>query len=277
MMKLFATSVILLLLSCFGFGFGFGFGLLAPSRPDHIHRNTVKAVKGSKPRVFLHASKPGKPIEIDDVMLEAEAALSAAQDALIEPTTSPNGGPKGISSSSSKGTSVALQFTLSEAKDIISSTMGGIVLGSFLGFVALYEIPDIDLLVAPVVPPLLLGAIFGTIGLVGGLSNNDAGKFVRSAFGGPTEAVVAAIGSLFRSILEALGLAAKRQVEKTTSDIKAIPRQMADSAARKAEETVNEIVSFPSKVGDAAKRKATETVDGVIQEVTSLPRRTTER
>lgn len=218
--------------------------------------------------VLLESSpeKIGKSIEIDDVMLEAESALLMAEEVLavpIEESTKPADKRRQPSSSSS---------SLEEAKNAISSTMGGVVLGCFLGLVASLEIPELkDGFSSPILPPLLFGIVVGTLGLVGGLTKNE---LVRNLLGKPMEAIVSALLNVIRSTLQALGLAAQQQVQKTTLEIQALPGKVVDSAARKTKETVEDIASIPAKIKANAGLRIKTSVENVVEDVKLAPRRT---
>jgi hypothetical protein len=225
------------------------------------------------------------PIEIDDVMSEVEMALREADSALSSITTtspSTNTQTKAVITTTTDPDSTPTNpISLEELQDVISTFIGGIVLGTALGSLANYKIPNIDTLVDPMIPPVLLATIFGSVGVGAALTDSQEGKFIRFLLGTPTMAVVMALTNLLRSVLEALGLAAKRKVEETTSEIKALPGKVAKSAKEKAREAADEIKNIPNRVGNAAKEKTTETIDDVkasvdqtFETILSLPTRT---
>jgi hypothetical protein len=171
-------------------------------------------------------------INIDDILLEAETALQAAETSLSSP----------IQQESSP--------VYQSAVDAIASATGGVLLGGLLGYLLFISIPDLDMLVYSLVPPILLAFIFGVIGFASGFATTSTGSIIRKVFGDPVKA-----------LSSSLGLIAKRQVEKSANEVKSIPGKLASSVAKKVEDTVDEIARVPSQVATAAKERATVVAD----------------
>lgn len=156
-----------------------------------------------------------RDIDIDNVLLEAESALLMAEESLSKPP--PQNYRQAVMNASASG-------------------IGGASLGIISGYILLYEIPDLDLLVSPQVPPILLGFIFGSIAFANGLADTRVGKV---------------IGYPVKAITESVTLSIKRQIERKVNAIQSIPGKVAISVTKKAEATVDEIVSTPSRVAEA--------------------------
>lgn len=216
-------------------------------------------------------------INIDDVLLEAEAALQAAQDSL---TTDDHLEKKTDSVSKLKTDRSAVYSpspTTSSAKvdkaipsmesvngqalgEILSCTMGGILLGMFLGSIILIEYPDLAnvLSLETLALPLIGGALLGVVGLaVSALAeaSSTPGKAVRTILGKPTVALgeTILVGVQFR--LRALGLAAQRKAEETAQNVQSLPGKIADSVKTSveaaAQNAVDEFTSLPRKATDS--------------------------
>jgi len=190
-----------------------------------------------------------KDINIDDVLLEAENALSAAQTSLGDDNgaTKPNGDDletlkdklrASVLSGDSEGKASV------EVTEILSSTLGGILLGSVLGSVVAFQLSDLGLLsigsesfsadILQFAAPTIAGVVLGGItGFAGSLQDNALGIIVRNVLGVPTKALASAIVG---SIQEAV----RRQVEKTTNEIKSIPSNVANSAKQTAVQKAKE-------------------------------------
>ena len=187
-----------------------------------------------------------KEINIDDVLLEAENALNAAQISLVDETNEKKGGAEFGNLKNTirdslldddKGGKSSVEVT-----EILSSTLGGILLGSLLGSYATFSLSDIDLLspesfssdilelVIPIIACIVLG---GITGFAGSMQENSAGIIVRNVLGVPTRALASAIVGSIQD-------AARRQVEKTANDIKSIPSNVANSAKETAVQKARE-------------------------------------
>mmetsp|Transcript_119558 Transcript_119558/g.178616 ORF Transcript_119558/g.178616 Transcript_119558/m.178616 type:complete len:322 (-) Transcript_119558:298-1263(-) len=257
------------------------------TREPWMTRSPVKPYRQNE--AALRAVDDLNPIEIDDVMSEVELALREADSALSSSSSASTRTTK----TSRTNTHTEPQTTslpsdlaykpisLEQLQDVISTSMGGVVLGASLGALASYQISSIDMLVDPGIPSIILAVIFGAVGAAGALVDTQEGKIIKMLLGTPTTAAVTALTSLLTSFLEALGLAAKRKVEETASEIKAMPARVANSAKEKAKQTADEIKNMPNTVGNAAKEKAAETIEDVIasmdrsvETILSLPART---
>jgi len=133
--------------------------------------------------------------------------------------------------------------------EILSSTIGGILLGSLLGSFAAFKhsefgdssfaIPnfyaaDFPMNALEFSIPIIVGVSLGGItGFAGSLQDDATGTVVRSVLGGPVKALASAIVNNIQQ-------AARRQVEKTTNNIKAIPSNVANSAKQKATQSAKE-------------------------------------
>jgi hypothetical protein len=156
-----------------------------------------------------------KEINIDDVLLEAELALQVADDSLAKKDIQP-------------------QKYYSAVK-AITSTIGGALFGIMMGYLSLYEIHDLDLIVSSQVPPAFLSLLFGGIGCYNGFVDNKIGKL----FGSPVKATFEYFGSLIKL---SLGKAAT-------------------SVTNKAESIIDEIVELPSRVAADTKTKVISFTD----------------
>lgn len=239
-----------------------------------------------------------KDIDIDDVLLQAEAALEAVQKSIPSPTE--DGPPATASSppppipSPPESARRLGSFDAEKAVDVLASTMGGVLWGSLLGSILAFQRPDLRL---DWYTPVLAGLLLGSVGLAGSLLGEDrvAGGVVRGAFGAPTLALVNAVAGSVLGLLDSARQAARRKVESTASDIKAIPGKIAGSAQRRAAETTDEIRALPGRIVTSAQRRAAETTDEiraipgriatsaqqraleVADEVAALPQRARER
>ncbi|OEU15605.1 hypothetical protein FRACYDRAFT_240298 [Fragilariopsis cylindrus CCMP1102] len=120
---------------------------------------------------------------------------------------------------------------------ILSSTIGGSLLGLLLGSIAAFEISETDTTFASTTLifaiPILVGISFGgIIGFTGSMQDGIIGTIIRNVLGFPVSALALAI-------VGNIQLAVNRQVEKTTDGIKAIPSNIANSAKEKALQAAN--------------------------------------
>jgi len=189
-----------------------------------------------------------KDINIDGVLLEAKNAMKVAQTSIVD---------KGTTSNENYGESYDQEKVFATIKDyvtsedvedktsvdvieILSSTIGGILLGSMLGSVFSFKLFDsrgLDLSTnnAEVAILIASGSFLGGItGLAGSCQDNQIGMIVRSVLGVPTKTLTFA---MVKSIQEG----ARRQLDKTKDDIKSIPSSVTDfakqSVTQKAKET----------------------------------------
>lgn len=185
-----------------------------------------------------------KEIVIDDVLLEAETALKIAQTSLIDDNAMEKNGSDEFESSTSTMLDSLVsddieRKTSTEPIEIVSSTLGGILLGSLLGSFADVDVfsfgsADFSSNTLQFVIPIIAGVILGgTAGFAGSLQDNAAGVIVRNALGVPTKALASVV-------MTNIEQAVYRQMERTTNDIKSIPSNVANSAKNKATETAKE-------------------------------------
>ena len=167
-----------------------------------------------------------KDINIDDVLLEAEKALDVAQTSLGDDggIDEQGGENRQDTIQANKLPSNTVQKTSIEAIEIISSTIGGIILGSLLGTVATFTV-DFSPEASQYLIPNIAGATIlgGTLGFAGSLQDNTGGVIVRNILGAPAKTFASAIVNNIKE-------AAREQVEKTTNGIKSIPSNVANSA-----------------------------------------------
>jgi hypothetical protein len=202
-----------------------------------------------------------KEIDIDDVLLEAENALKAAQNSIVDndvnddvdddvdgdeknvkktPLESPN-----YNNNKNKNNNMETVANDSKEEDIsvasftaiLSSTIGGSLLGSLLGSIAAFEISELDTTYATTslifAIPILVGISFGgIIGFTGSMQDGMTGSIIRNVLGFPVSALALAI-------VGNIQLAVNRQVERTTDGIKSIPSNIANSAKEKALQAAN--------------------------------------
>ena len=175
---------------------------------------------------------PFKDIDVDDVLLEAENALKLAQMSLIDNDESKKNGDTELGNLKNAIRNSLLSDdvedkTSVEVTEILSSTLGGILLGSLLGSAATFKLSDMGMLSFDDIQftiPIIAGVISGGIvGFAGSLQENTAGTIVRNVLGVPTKAIAS-------TIVNNIQEAARRQVEKTTNELKSIPSNMAKEA-----------------------------------------------
>lgn len=190
-----------------------------------------------------------KKILIDDVLLEAENALEIAQTSLVDGDATKKNWSDELESTKDTLLDSLLsddieRKTPAEPTEILSSTLGGILLGSLLGSFAALKLSDFAILsfgaadfppntllfVIPIIAGVILG---GTAGFAGSLQDNTAGIIVRTVLGVPTR-------TLALVIMTNVEQAAQRQVERTTNDIKSISSNVANSAKNKAAQKAKE-------------------------------------
>jgi len=215
---------------------------------------------------------------IDDVLLQAENSLKVAQTSLVDDDGDAN---KKSGDDELENLKDAIRDSLLsddikdkasiEVTEVLSSTLGGILLGSLLGSVATFKLSDFDLLSFGAADfsanaiqfsiPVISGVVLGGIaGFIGSLQENTAGMVVRNVLGVPTRALASAIVS---SIQEA----ARRQVEKTTNEIKSIPSNVANSAKQKAAEKAKEAKLAVDMAFESAVESA---VESAIEKIKKL-------
>uniref|UniRef100_A0A7S4AX81 Uncharacterized protein n=1 Tax=Pseudo-nitzschia australis TaxID=44445 RepID=A0A7S4AX81_9STRA len=236
-------------------------------------RNPLTAINSKKNEI---QTDEFKEIDIDQVLLEAENALKAAETSLVDSdeNTKENGdedyvvnfkevilvdndeNKKNIGNDDLVNFEEAIRDSLLSdriedkgsvtATEILSSSIGGILLGSLLGSVAAFKLSGLDQSLDVLNPnfsfnpielviPIIFSATLGGIaGFTGSLQDDVIGIVVRNVLGLPVKALATAI---VNSIQEAT----RRQLEKTTSDIKAIPSNVANSAKQKAGQKAKEV------------------------------------
>lgn len=215
-----------------------------------------------------------KDINIDDVLLEAENALKAAESSLVDKDDErqTKTGDEDLVNfkeavrdsllSDDKGDKASIAVT-----EILSSTIGGILLGTILGSVAAFKLSNFDstLSVEFALPVVLATGLGGIAGFSGSLQDDATGSIVRNVLGAPVKALASAIVTNIQE-------AARRQVEKTTNEIKAIPSNVANSAKQKAAQTAKEAkLAVELAVEDAIeKAKKVLLVMAVVSSVLAL-------
>ncbi len=184
-----------------------------------------------------------KDINIDDVLLEAENALNMAGTSLGDNEATSSTTLKDKLRASLVATEGGGKASV-EVTEILSSTLGGILLGLVLGFFVSFQLSGIGILgiraefFSEDVLQLAAGSISGGIlggsfGFAGSLQDNTVGIIVRNVLGVPAKALSSAIvGSIQDGI--------RRQVEKTTNEIKSIPSNVAESAKQTAVQKARE-------------------------------------
>ena len=182
-------------------------------------------------------------INIDDVLLEAENALNMAGTSLGDNETTSTTTLKDKLRASLVATEGGGKASV-EVTEILSSTLGGILMGLVLGLFVSFQLSGIGLLgiraeffsedVLQLAAGSISGGILGgTFGFAGSLQDNTVGIIVRNVLGVPAKALSSAIvGSIQDGI--------RRQVEKTTNEIKSIPGNVAESAKQTAVQKARE-------------------------------------
>ncbi|MGK3733366.1 MAG: hypothetical protein ACI8RD_010284 [Bacillariaceae sp.] len=191
-----------------------------------------------------------KEINIDDVLLEAENALKAAQNSIVDDDDDDEKNDKKIlleSRPNNNNNNSNMEAVINNSKEedisvasftaILSSTIGGSLLGSLLGSIAAFEISELDTTYATTslifAIPILVGiSIGGIIGFTGSMQDGMTGTIIRNVLGFP-------VSALSIAIVDNIQLAVTRQVERTTDGIKAIPSNIANSAKEKALQAAN--------------------------------------
>eukprot|EP00536_Pseudo-nitzschia_multiseries_P003650 jgi/Psemu1/284557/fgenesh1_pg.57_\ len=231
-----------------------------------------------------------RDINIDDVLLEAENALKAAETSLVDSDEIGTDGDTVLDdfkeavlltkeeSKTKIGDEVLMNFEEATrdalppdrekiknsvtATEIISSAIGGIILGLVLGAFASFELsdlnPSLDSILDPdfsvnalelAVPIIFGGTLGGIVGFTGSIQDGLIGLVVRSVLGLPVKALASAIVNSIQDT-------ARRQLEKATDDIKAIPSNVANSAKQKAAQKAMEARLTVEVAIDAAIERA---------------------
>jgi len=191
-----------------------------------------------------------KEIDINDVLLEAENALKAAESSIDDGDVVYDGDDTYKKSekfekkimkdnpSNNKEVVTNSKEDITSFTKILASTIGGILLGLLLGSMAAFEMSELyTAFTTPVVfaIPILVGiSLGGIIGFTGSTQDGVTGIIIRNVLGVPVQALALAI-------VDYIQLAVTRQVEKTTNNIKAIPSDLANSAQEKAVQTANNL------------------------------------
>ena len=239
-----------------------------------------------------------KEINIDDVLLEAENALKAAQNSIVDdddddvdgdekndkeipleslnkklPLEIVNNENESKNSNNNMGavannSKVEEDISVASFTAILSSTIGGSLLGLLLGSIAAFEISETDTTFASTTLifaiPILVGISFGgIIGFTGSMQDGIIGTIIRNVLGFPVSALALAI-------VGNIQLAVNRQVEKTTDGIKAIPSNIANSAKEKALQAANNAKYNAIMTVETALEAALEEIKKVLLMVVAL-------
>ena len=238
-----------------------------------------------------------KEINIDDVLLEAENALKAAQNSIVDDDDDVDGDEKNdkeipLESLNKKlpleivnnnnenknnnnnmeavanNSKVEEDLSVASFTAILSSTIGGSLLGLLLGSIAAFEISETDTTFASTTLifaiPILVGISFGgIIGFTGSMQDGIIGTIIRNVLGFPVSALALAI-------VGNIQLAVNRQVEKTTDGIKAIPSNIANSAKEKALQAANNAKYNAIMTVETALEAALEEIKKVLLMVVAL-------
>ena len=238
-----------------------------------------------------------KEINIDDVLLEAENALKAAQNSIVDDDDDGDGDEKNdkeipLESLNKKlpleivnnnnenknnnnnmeavanNSKVEEDISVASFTAILSSTIGGSLLGLLLGSIAAFEISETDTTFASTTLifaiPILVGISFGgIIGFTGSMQDGIIGTIIRNVLGFPVSALALAI-------VGNIQLAVNRQVEKTTDGIKAIPSNIANSAKEKALQAANNAKYNAIMTVETALEAALEEIKKVLLMVVAL-------
>ena len=187
----------------------------------------------------------GTEIDINAVLLEADNALQAAEESLEENDDNDNYVYTNSNSNNNykKAATKTVKGDIESFTIILSTTIGGSLLGFLSGSIFAFDTKELlyTAFPTPVVYtlPILFGiSIGGIIGFMGGAQedNSALGNIIRAVLGRPVQALASAI-------VDSVQLSISRQVDKTTSNIKAIPSKIAKSAQGKAEQTAKEVKS----------------------------------
>ena len=189
----------------------------------------------------------GTEIDINAVLLEADNALQAAEESLEENDDNDNYVYSNSNSNSNnnykKAATKTVKGDIESFTIILSTTIGGSLLGFLSGSLFAFDTKELlyTAFPTPVVYtlPILFGiSVGGIIGFMGGTQedNSALGNIIRAVLGRPVQALASAI-------VDSVQLSISRQVDKTTSNIKAIPSKIAKSAQGKAEQTAKEVKS----------------------------------
>ena len=238
-----------------------------------------------------------KEINIDDVLLEAENALKAAQNSIVDDDDDVDGDEKNykkipLESLNKKlpleivnnnnenknnnnnmvavanNSKVEEDISVASFTAILSSTIGGSLLGLLLGSIAAFEISETDTTFASTTLifaiPILVGiSSGGIIGFTGSMQDGIIGTIIRNVLGFPVSALALAI-------VGNIQLAVNRQVEKTTDGIKAIPSNIANSAKEKALQAANNAKYNAIMTVETALEAALEEIKKVLLMVVAL-------
>jgi len=192
-----------------------------------------------------------KEIDMNDVLLEAENALKAAENSINDVAVVSNGDDDTYKKSekvdkkimkdnpsNNKETVTNSKEDITSFTKILASTIGGSLLGSLLGSIAIFEMSELyTAFTTPLASaiPILVGiSLGGIIGFTGSMQDGVIGIIIRNVLGVPVQALALAI-------VDYIQLAVTRQVEKTTNNIKAIPSNLANSAQEKAVQKANDL------------------------------------
>ena len=182
-----------------------------------------------------------------------------------------------------KDTKPKAQLSPEDSKLVVASGVGSAFIGLIVGALIIFEFPDLDIIMEPVVWPIATAIVFAAAGAVGGSGDSQVGEILRGTVGKATSSIGAGISSLILAAINAVIEAAQNKVKETTEEIKAIPSKVATAAKEKVEDAVEEIAQIPTKVKDAAietaetvKQKTIEKAEEVVEEIKATPGRVVE-
>jgi len=194
-----------------------------------------------------------------DIAAEAQAALKEAEDAMNFETPPPPPPP----STPIPGSGISPELLGDAFVTAVGSSTLGIIAG--LGLDVSVGVSD------PLVPPVLLGVLFGGSSF-GVAASEELGGGLRSTIGTATKAVGKAIGRLL-----------KRQVDNVVDEVTAIPTNIKKGVEQKIDDTVEDIKAIPGKVKDEVvaipgkvQEAATQAAIDAAEEIKATPGRLAE-
>ena len=88
------------------------------------------------------------------------------------------------------------KLTSEQQVGVLAAGIGGAGVGLILGGIIDLNIPNLDLIMSPLIPPVFGSIAFSVLGFAGGSSDGQVGTIVRATFGGPVRMVASAIINL---------------------------------------------------------------------------------